>query len=117
MNKLQEIYLDWFNNYVSRETFAEHYGLTIEEATALIDLSGIVHERIVLEQKLSNYQINVATGKLFVWSASHGAYIYCHTSQSSDKLKAIQEYENYLDSLDYIESCKLAEYEYYESLK
>lgn len=36
---LISIYLDWFNNYLSVETFAEHNGLTTEQAQALINLA------------------------------------------------------------------------------
>lgn len=33
------IYLDWFNNYVSVETFADHGELTYEDAYDLIELA------------------------------------------------------------------------------
>ena len=33
------IYLDWFNNYASTETFAEHNGLTPEQGAALLALA------------------------------------------------------------------------------
>lgn len=36
---LVEIYLDWMNNYVSVETFADHGGLTYEDAYDLIELA------------------------------------------------------------------------------
>ena len=36
---LVELSLDWRNNYLSIETFAEHNGLTLDEAQALLDLA------------------------------------------------------------------------------
>ncbi len=50
---LQEIYLDWLNNYLTVEVFAEDNGLTIKEATDLIYLSGSIHQRLVKEYKES----------------------------------------------------------------
>ena len=44
---LQEIYLDWRNNYLTVEKFAEHKGLTVDEAHSLIQLCDRVHHRIV----------------------------------------------------------------------
>ena len=38
MNKrLIDIYLDWVNNYLSIQKYADNYGLTIHEAMILID--------------------------------------------------------------------------------
>ncbi|ACH88939.1 hypothetical protein ErPhphiEa104_gp027 [Erwinia phage phiEa104] len=34
--KLQEIYLDWINNFLTVERFAEYYALTVEEANVII---------------------------------------------------------------------------------
>ena len=50
---LQDIFLDWLNNYLTVEVFAEHNGLTIKEATDLIYLSGSIHQRLVAEYKES----------------------------------------------------------------
>ena len=50
---LQDIFLDWYNNYLTVELFAEHNGLTIKEATDLIYLSGSIHQRLVAEYKES----------------------------------------------------------------
>ena len=36
---LISIYMDWFNDYLTVETFAEHNGLTSEQAQVLIDLA------------------------------------------------------------------------------
>lgn len=44
---LQEAYLDWVNNFLTDEKFAEHYGLTHEEALAVIRLGHNIHERMV----------------------------------------------------------------------
>lgn len=40
---LIEIYLDWFNNYLSVETYAEHNGLEVVHASALITLARNVY--------------------------------------------------------------------------
>jgi hypothetical protein len=42
---LQGIFLDWINNYLTRELFAEHNDLTINEATILIELGRSVSAR------------------------------------------------------------------------
>lgn len=36
---LCKIYLDWRNNYLTIDRFAEHNGLTVNEAQSLINLS------------------------------------------------------------------------------
>ena len=36
--KLADIYLDWVNNYLTIELFAEHAGLYIDEAKDLLDV-------------------------------------------------------------------------------
>ena len=48
---LQDIFLDWLNNYLTVASFAVHNGLTIREATNLIYLSSSVHQRLVKEYK------------------------------------------------------------------
>ena len=50
---LQDIFLDWLNNYLTVEVFAEHNELTIKEATILIELGRSVHERLAVEYKES----------------------------------------------------------------
>ena len=42
---LKEIYLDWVNNFISVDGFAEHYGLYRDEAEALIKLVWTVCDR------------------------------------------------------------------------
>lgn len=39
-----EIYLDWVNNFLSLEAFAEYYELTSEQASLLIELGKSIHE-------------------------------------------------------------------------
>lgn len=36
---LETIYLDWYNNYLTVECFAEHNGLTNAQAATLINLA------------------------------------------------------------------------------
>ena len=48
---IQESYLDYVNNYLTITTFAEHKGLTYDEAEDLIRMGRKLHERIVEENK------------------------------------------------------------------
>ena len=43
--KLREAFLDFFNNYLTIEKFAEHNGLELDEATAIIMIGRACHER------------------------------------------------------------------------
>jgi hypothetical protein len=48
MNKqLREFYLDWVNNYLTVETMAEHHGLDVDDAKALISMGRYMHHRHV----------------------------------------------------------------------
>lgn len=38
-DQLHEVYMDWLNNFVSVEGYAEHYGLHVDEANTLIALA------------------------------------------------------------------------------
>ena len=49
---LQNEYLNWFNDYLTIEKYAEHRGITVDQAQTLIDLGRSVHESIVEEYKL-----------------------------------------------------------------
>lgn len=51
---LRDVFLDRFNNYLTDEKFAEHYGLTLEEAQLVIKAGRLLHERYVEETKLYN---------------------------------------------------------------
>ena len=35
--EIEEMYLDWFNNFISTERFREYYSLSISEAENIID--------------------------------------------------------------------------------
>lgn len=48
---IQEAYLEYVNDYLTITTFAEHKGLTYDEAQALIRMGRQLHERIVEENK------------------------------------------------------------------
>ena len=39
-----ELFLDWFNNFLTVPCFAEHYGLTDIEAQAVISEGRTIHE-------------------------------------------------------------------------
>jgi len=48
---IQDSYLDYVNNYLTITTFAEHKGLTYDEAEDLIRMGRKLHERIVAENQ------------------------------------------------------------------
>ena len=48
---IQAAYLEYVNDYLTITTFAEHKGITYDEAEALIRLGRGLHERIVEENK------------------------------------------------------------------
>ena len=48
---IQASYLEYLNDYLTITTFAEHKGLTFDEAQELIRLGRKLHERIVEENK------------------------------------------------------------------
>ena len=48
---IQDSYLEYVNDYLTISTFAEHKGLTWDEANELIRLGRKIHERIVEENK------------------------------------------------------------------
>jgi len=48
---IQESFLDYVNNYLTITTFAEHKGLTYDEAEDLIRMGRKLHERIVEENQ------------------------------------------------------------------
>lgn len=47
--QLQNTYLDWFNNYLTIEVFAEHNEITVKEAKIIIELGEQIHEKLVKE--------------------------------------------------------------------
>jgi len=48
---IQDAFLEYTNDYLTITTFAEHKGLTYDEAEDLIRLGRKLHERIVAENK------------------------------------------------------------------
>ena len=42
-----DFYLDWFNNYLTVEKIAEHHGLDLDDAKALISMGRYMHHRNV----------------------------------------------------------------------
>lgn len=45
--KIIAFYLDWVNNFISTDSLAEHYGITQEEASFLINMGRKYHEETV----------------------------------------------------------------------
>lgn len=48
---LADFYLDYLNNYLTREKFAEDQQMTVEDATALLNLGRKYHEEQVQNLK------------------------------------------------------------------
>ena len=44
MNKFIEMYLDWVNNFLSVESFAAHYSISLDLAILVIKEGRILHE-------------------------------------------------------------------------
>jgi len=44
---LADLYLDWVNNFLSIERFAEYYGLDDDDAKALLEIAKKNHEQRV----------------------------------------------------------------------
>jgi|TARA_R110002033_G_scaffold145125_1_gene182929 hypothetical protein len=42
-----DFYLDWLNNYLTFEKIAEHHGLDVDDAKALISMGRYMHHRHV----------------------------------------------------------------------
>jgi hypothetical protein len=53
MNIRQQIsaaYLDYFNNYLTLEKYAEHNGITVDQAKALVELGRTIHHELVTKE-------------------------------------------------------------------
>jgi hypothetical protein len=44
--QLHDMYLDWFNNYLSTEKFAEDYNLSMAETENVLDMGRKIQEAI-----------------------------------------------------------------------
>ena len=44
-----DFYLDWVNNYLTIEKIAEHHGLDVDDARALITMGRFMHHRHIDE--------------------------------------------------------------------
>lgn len=50
-NILQTVYLDYLNNFITVAGFAEHYGLTTEQAEQVLDLGRTIHNERTNNEK------------------------------------------------------------------
>lgn len=50
-NILQTLYLDYLNNFISVSGFAEHYGLTTEQAEQVLGLGRAIHNERTNNEK------------------------------------------------------------------
>ena len=46
-DSLQQVYLDWRNNFISLNSYASYYGLPVEAAQLLIDAARLAHNQMV----------------------------------------------------------------------
>lgn len=53
-DRIQELYLDYVNNFLTVERFAEYYNLSERKAFKVIELGRQVHERRVKNQTNEN---------------------------------------------------------------
>ena len=60
---LQSIFLDWFNNYLTYEKFAEHYEISITRAEELIKEARTIHERLVKDIITSKASLELGMNK------------------------------------------------------
>lgn len=44
INPVHGMYLDWLNNYVGIDTFAEHYQISTDTAKAIINAGRLIHK-------------------------------------------------------------------------
>ena len=44
--QIESYYLDYVDNFINIQAFADYYGLTIEEADILIDLGWMINNRV-----------------------------------------------------------------------
>ena len=63
---LQTIFLDWFNNFLTYEKFAEHYEISIERAEKLIEEARTIHERLVKETITTKLSKELGASKKFL---------------------------------------------------
>tara|TARA_R110002072_G_scaffold200977_1_gene358664 strand:- start:653 stop:799 length:147 start_codon:yes stop_codon:yes gene_type:complete len=42
--EVQTMYIEWFNNYLTTDKFAEHYNLTISEVENILDRGRILNK-------------------------------------------------------------------------
>ena len=44
-NKIETLYLDWFNNFLTVERFAEYYGMPVSKAYRVIRIGRHLNQR------------------------------------------------------------------------
>mgnify|MGYP003653607131 CR=1 FL=1 len=44
-NKIEALYLDWFNNFLTVERFAEYYGMPVDKAHKVIRIGRYLNHR------------------------------------------------------------------------
>lgn len=74
---LRNFYLDYVNNYLTMERFAEHNGLDIDQADVLLEIGKALHEQYVSEQKSTEVFKRIRTIKQLV---DNGVQVYSGTT-------------------------------------
>lgn len=64
MDAIIKIYLDYFNNFLTINRFAEYYDIEPDEARTLINLGRKYHERKCEINKLNKYMESKTNGTL-----------------------------------------------------
>ena len=44
-NKIETLYLDWFNNFLTVDRFAEYYGMPVDKAHKVIRIGRYLNQR------------------------------------------------------------------------
>ena len=52
-----DFYLDWLNNYLTVEKIAEHHGLDLDDAKALINMGRYMHHNLLVTNTLEYSEV------------------------------------------------------------
>lgn len=52
-DRLQSLYLEWLNDFLTRERFADYLFISVEEANAIIEAGKAIHEYRVANNSLN----------------------------------------------------------------
>ena len=67
-NKIETLYLDWFNNFLTVERFAEYYGMPVDKAHKVIRIGRYLNHRRGWTMVIMSV-ILIASGLYAVWES------------------------------------------------